>query len=70
VRLNRHALSAIRQRSGLTKSEFARALEVSPPHVTDLEAGRRQPSPALLLRMAGVLKVPVTALLADPEQAA
>lgn len=67
VRINRFALSELRERSGLSKSEFARALQVSPPHVTDIEAGRRHPSPSLTRRMAEVLKVPLAAILSNPE---
>lgn len=66
VRLNRFALTELRERSGFTKSEFARAIGVSAPHITDIEAGRRGPSPSLLLEMAKVLKVPLPAILADP----
>lgn len=67
MRINRFALSELRERSGLTKSEFARALQVGPPHVTDIESGRRHPSPDLARRMAAVLKVPLAAILANPE---
>lgn len=67
MRLNRFALTELRERSGLSKSDFARALECSPPHITDIEAGRRHPSPSLMCRMAEVLKVPLAAILANPE---
>lgn len=67
MRINRFALSELRERSGLTKSQFARALDCGPPHITDIEAGRRHPSPDLARRMADVLKVPLVAILANPE---
>ena len=67
MRLNRFALSELRERSGLSKSDFARGLECSPAHVTDIEAGRRHPSADLMRRMAAVLKVPLVAILANPE---
>jgi transcriptional regulator with XRE-family HTH domain len=66
VRINRFALTELRQRSGFTKSEFARAIGVSPPHITDIEAGRRNPSATLIVEMARILKVPLPAILSDP----
>lgn len=67
VRINRFALTEIRERSGLTKSEFARRVGCGAPTITDIEAGRRSASPDLARRMAAALKVPLPAILADPE---
>jgi transcriptional regulator with XRE-family HTH domain len=65
VQLNRHALRVIRQRSGLTVSALARRAGVSQPHLSNIERGRRQPSPELIGRLAGALRVPIVALLAE-----
>jgi transcriptional regulator with XRE-family HTH domain len=43
---------------GLSLREFARRVGVSPPFVTDLEAGRRNPSAEILGRIAAVLDLP------------
>lgn len=67
-RLNAFALTAIRERSGMRKIDLARAAEITPSHVTDLEAGRRQPSPELLARLAVALKVPLLALMLGPDR--
>ena len=66
MEVNRHALRAIRERSGMSLSQLARAADVSQPHLSNVEAGRRRPSPELTLRLADVLRVPVVALLAAP----
>ena len=66
MQVNRHALRIIRERSGLTLSQLARAAGVSQPHLSNVEAGRRRPSPGLLGRLAHELRVPVVALLSAP----
>lgn len=66
MRINPFALTEIRQRSGLTKSGLARTVDISPGHMSDIESGRRQPSPELTQRIARALKVPLPAILADP----
>lgn len=50
----------------MSLSQLARAAGVSQPHLSNVEAGRRRPSPALVLRLAQALRVPVVALLAAP----
>jgi transcriptional regulator with XRE-family HTH domain len=67
MEVNRHALRALRERSGLSLSQLARAAEVSQPHLSNVEAGRRRPSAALTVRLAQELRVPVVALLASPR---
>ncbi len=42
----------------VTLREFARRVGVSAPYVTDLEAGRRHPSPEILARIAAELELP------------
>jgi len=51
----------LRDKQDLSLREFARRLgDTSPAHVSDIENGRRSPSPALLAKIAEVLSVPVT----------
>ena len=66
--LNRHALRVIRERSGLSLSALAALADVSQPHLSNVERGRRQASPALIRRLAQALKVPVVALLVDADR--
>jgi transcriptional regulator with XRE-family HTH domain len=47
---------------GLSLREFARRIQVSAPFVTDLEAGRRNPSPDVLARIAAELAMPLEVL--------
>ena len=65
MQVNRHALRVIRERSGLGLSELARRAGCSQPHLSNIEHGRRHPSPATLHRLAAALHVPVVALLAE-----
>lgn len=69
MRLNPTALQVIRERSGLSVSELARRSGVSQPHLSNLERGRRDASPATVKRLAVALDVPILALLADPGAA-
>jgi len=67
VRVNRHALTEIRERSGWTKSRLAAEAGTSRGHICDVEHGRRQPSAETLSRIAAALKVPLASLLATPS---
>lgn len=66
MRINHEALRALRERSGYTISGFASEAGIDRSHLSNIEAGRRQASPDAIRRMAETLKVPVTALIADP----
>lgn len=72
MQINPEALKAIRTRSGFSVSKFAVAVETTHSHVSNIEAGRRQASPELILRMAQVLEVPLMALISTraPEEVA
>ena len=65
MQLNRHALNVIRTRSGLSVSALAEAAGISQPHLSNLEAGKRQASEQAITRLAEALKVPVVALVND-----
>lgn len=56
-------LKRTRMRRKLTQVELARKVGVHEMTISRLERGDRQPSMALLQRLARVLKVPMTALL-------
>jgi transcriptional regulator with XRE-family HTH domain len=57
-----------RQGLGLTVRGFARDIGVQPPHVTDIEADRRRPSPQVLARISERLSIPLAELQAlDPR---
>lgn len=72
MQINPAALQALRQRSGWSVSKFAVAVQTTHSHISNIEAGRRQASPELILRMAQVLDVPLMALISDraPEAVA
>lgn len=67
MRINRHALRQIRERSGLSKTKLAMEAGVSTGTLNDLESGRRGGSDELIRKVAGALKVPVTAIIVDPD---
>jgi transcriptional regulator with XRE-family HTH domain len=68
VQVNRFALRALRERSGYSKSRLAHDAGVSVGTVADLESGRRNASPELARKLAGVLKVPLPAILEEPHR--
>ena len=70
AKLNRWTLTELRERSGYSKSAFAREVGISTGTLSDLESGRRNASPDVLKRLAETLKVPLPAILCDPEAAA
>lgn len=70
MRLNRAALRVIRERSGMTVTALAEAAGVKQSHLSNIEAGRRNASPDVVVALASALKVDLPAILADPEQAA
>jgi len=67
MQVNPHALRVIRERSGLSVSELARTAGLSQPHLSNIETGKRQASPAVLRQLADALRVPLLALITDPD---
>jgi transcriptional regulator with XRE-family HTH domain len=55
-------IRARRLELGITLRELGRRVEVSAPYLTDLEAGRRHPSPEVLQRIAAALELPAAEL--------
>lgn len=72
MRFNRDSFVALLERSNYpSRAAFAEAVGISPGALHDIAATRprRQPSDELIRRLAVELKVPVTAIIADPEEA-
>lgn len=63
LRLNGHALRVIRERSGVSVSDLARLAQISQPHLTNIELGRRGGSSAVARRLADALRVPLLAII-------
>jgi transcriptional regulator with XRE-family HTH domain len=56
-------LRALRESMGWEPDRFASACDKSRSHIANIEAGRKQPPPSLIRRMAEVLGVPLAALI-------
>ena len=52
----------LREQLDLSLRELAKKVETAPAHVSDIELGRRNPSDALLSKIAHILKVTVEEL--------
>lgn len=73
MRFNRDAFVEILERSGYSsRAAFARSVGISPGALHDIAATepRRQPSDELIRKLAGELKVPVTAIIHAPDEQA
>ena len=69
MQINREALIAIRERSGMNKSQLADAAGVDRTLVHRIESGERNATPDVMRKLAEGLKVPVTALIGSDEAA-
>ena len=56
-------LKKMRKERGLTQEELAEALNISTPHLGNIEIGKRGISIKLLIKVSDVLNVPVDFLL-------
>lgn len=65
--LNREALIALRERSGMSKTELAERAGIHPTLVTRLENGERRATPAVMLKLAQALRVSQVALMGPDE---
>ena len=59
-------LKELREQAGLTQPELADRAGLSKAGIADLEQGRREPSWATAVALAGALGVEVTAFLQEP----
>ena len=68
MQLNREALTAIRERSGMNRSQLAAASGVDRTLVHRIETGERKASADVIRKLAIGLKVPVTALIGSADE--
>jgi transcriptional regulator with XRE-family HTH domain len=52
----------LRDKQDISLREFAKMIEVTPAHLSDIELGRRFPSEGLLKRIAAKLRIDITDL--------
>ncbi len=60
--VNGHTVKALREALGYKLGDLAAQLGIKHGTLSNIEAGRRQPSPALARRIADELGVPLTAI--------
>lgn len=63
VKANGDAIRAIRERSGIIKTDLAREAGIDRTHLHRIETGERNGTPAQIRAIAEALKVPVTAII-------
>ena len=61
-KLNGPAVRALREALGVKHGHFARDTQVSTGYLSNIEAGRKQPDPAVIRRFATRLGVPLDAI--------
>lgn len=66
--INRHALKDFREGAGMRPIDLARAANVSAPYLCEIEAGKRNPSEAVVAKLASALNVDVRSLFCPIEQ--
>jgi transcriptional regulator with XRE-family HTH domain len=67
MRLNPSALTDFREARFVSKSEMAKILQISLSYYCDLESGHRPGTPALIERIADVLKIRPLSLIENPN---
>lgn len=65
MRVNGPALTAIRERTGITKAELGRLTGIDLSVISRLESGERRGTEAQAKSIAAALQVPVTAVLME-----
>lgn len=66
MQVNRHAVRALRERSGLTVTALAEQAGIGQAHLSNIEAGRRKASPEVVVALAKGLKVDLLAIVDEP----
>lgn len=61
-------LRKLRNDKGLSQHDLAAKLEISRSHIGRLETGEKQPSLAMLFRLAAALDVPAATIIAAMEK--
>lgn len=69
MKINPAALRTIRERSGLSVTALATGAGIKQAHLSNIEAGRRNPSEDVTLALARELKVELLAILMDAPTA-
>lgn len=70
MQLHRIALIHFRKFAGYSQAELARQSGLSQSYINELEAGHgKAASPATIRKLATALKLPIPALLSDPDAA-
>lgn len=69
MRGNGPAIRALRERTGLTKTQLATATGIDRTHLHRIENGERHGTPAQLVAIARVLEVPVTVVASNTDEA-
>ena len=69
MRINGASLRAHREREGVTQAALAKEGGVCRSLITNVEAGRRSLSAPVARRIAAALKLPLVAILVDPDEA-
>jgi transcriptional regulator with XRE-family HTH domain len=70
MQVNRHAVRALRERSGLTVTSLAEQAGIKQSHLSNIEAGRRKASPEVVIALAKALKVEMLAIVSEPTDMA
>lgn len=55
-------IKALREAYGWKLGKFALAIDSSYPHLSNVEAGRKRCTPAMAVKIAGVLGIPLAAI--------
>jgi transcriptional regulator with XRE-family HTH domain len=63
MKTNGAAVRALRLAMGWRVCRFAEAARISPQYLSNIEAGRRQASPEVRVRIAAALGVPLSAIV-------
>lgn len=70
MKLNREALTVIRERSGMSKTELADRAGIDRTLVHRLENGERNCTPAVMKKLADALACSTVALMGPSDEAA
>lgn len=69
MRINRHALRAFREQAGISVTSLAQAVGLEQPTLSNIEAGRKDPSDDTAHAIAGALGISIDALVIPPPTA-
>jgi len=61
-------LAVLRVHNGISRSELATAAGISYPYYSEIETGKKEPTLAVIRRLAAALKIPVSELFRLEER--